>query len=104
MIGERLNINLPNVKIIRDYPNSMYFKGFDAVISAGGYNSYHEARNLGIPTLFYPNLNTGMDDQSSRCEVAKKEGWGLTLKDRNVKAVNKSIDDLIAKISQPPQS
>ncbi|MEC7255875.1 MAG: hypothetical protein VXV76_04620 [Candidatus Thermoplasmatota archaeon] len=101
MIGERLSINLPNVKIIRDYPNSMYFRGFDAVISAGGYNSYHEARNLGIPTLFYPNLNTGMDDQSSRCEVAKKEGWGLTLKDRNVKNINKSIDDLIAKISQP---
>ena len=76
MIGKRLNIKLPNVIIIRDYPNSMYFKGFDAIISAGGYNSYHEVRNLGLPTLFFPNLNTGMDDQIARCNISEEEGWG----------------------------
>ena len=100
MIGNRLNINLPNVKVIRDYPNSIYFKGFDAVISAGGYNSYHEARNFGLPTLFFPNKNTGMDDQVARCKISEEEEWGLTLIDRNEKSIKKSIDDLIAKISQ----
>lgn len=100
MIGNRLNINLPNVKVIRDYPNSMYFKGFDAVISAGGYNSYHEVRNFGLPTLFFPNKNTGMDDQIARCKISEEEGWGLTLIDRNEESIKKSIDGLIAKISR----
>ena len=100
MLGKRLNINLPNVKIIRDYPNSIYFDGFDAAISAGGYNSYHELRNLGLPTLFFPNLNTGMDDQLARCAVSEKEGWGLILTDRNQKSINKSIDKLMSKIAQ----
>ena len=42
MIGSSIEIDLPNVHIIRDYPNSQFFYGFDAVVQAGGYNSFHE--------------------------------------------------------------
>ena len=38
MIGDRIDIEMPNTHIIRDYPNSQYFNGF-GVIQAGGYNS-----------------------------------------------------------------
>ena len=41
-----------------------------------------------------------MDDQIARCKVSEEEGWGLTLIDRNEKSIKKSIDELIAKISQ----
>ena len=34
-------------------------------------------RRFGIPTLFIPNTETGMDDQVARCKVAESEGWGL---------------------------
>ena len=34
-------------------------------------------RKQGIPTLFLPNMNTGMDDQLARCKVAEDEGWGI---------------------------
>jgi hypothetical protein len=36
-------------------------------------------RSVGLPTLFLPNMNTGMDDQVARCKVAEKEGWGQVL-------------------------
>ena len=87
LIGERIDVDLPRVQILRDYPNSMYFRGFDATVQAGGYNSFHETRTFGLPALFYPNLNTGMDDQLARCKVAEEEGWGIVLEIRNNKTI-----------------
>tara|TARA_B100000902_G_C27304019_1_gene914383 strand:+ start:61 stop:444 length:384 start_codon:yes stop_codon:yes gene_type:complete len=77
MLGDRLDIALERVHLIRDYPNSLFFKAFDFSVQAGGYNSFHEMRSSSIPTLFLPNMQTGMDDQLARCMVAKDEGWGL---------------------------
>jgi UDP:flavonoid glycosyltransferase YjiC (YdhE family) len=74
----------------------MYYNGFDFAVQAGGYNSFHEMRNLGIPTLFYPNMNTGMDDQLSRCKVAEDEKWGLVLTKRTKKSISSSIENLLA--------
>ena len=99
LIGERIDIDLPRVRILRDYPNSMYFRGFDATVQAGGYNSFHETRTFGLPTLFYPNMNTGMDDQLARCKVAEKEGWGLVLEARNKGTIVKSCGSLIRLIN-----
>ena len=77
MLGERLKFTHNRLRIVRDYPNALYAHGFDASVQAGGYNSYQEMRMFGIPTLFIPNTNTGMDDQTVRCRMAEKEGWGL---------------------------
>ena len=77
MLGERMAFTHERLRIIRDYPNALYAHGFDASVQAGGYNSYQEMRMFGIPTLFIPNIDTGMDDQVVRCRVAEKEGWGL---------------------------
>ncbi len=82
MIGSIIDVQMPNVHVLRDYPNSQYFKGFDAVIQAGGYNSFHETRAFGLPALFYPNHETGMDDQLTRCMVAEEEGWGYVVENR----------------------
>ena len=76
MLGDRLRIDLDRVHLIRDYPNALFLRAFDYSVQAGGYNSFHEMRTLRIPTLFLPNMNTGMDDQLARCRVAEKEGWG----------------------------
>ena len=79
MLGERLEMDLERVHLVRDYPNALYLKAFDASVQAGGYNSFHEVRSVGLPTLFLPNMNTGMDDQLARCKVAEVEGWGRVL-------------------------
>ena len=96
MLGSRLSINLDRVHLLRDYPNSMYYNAFDATIQAGGYNSYHEVRKFRIPTLFYPNLNTGMDDQLARCNAAIDEGWGMVLENRNEISINTGVEELLS--------
>ncbi|MGB1633101.1 MAG: hypothetical protein ACPHEN_06910 [Candidatus Poseidoniaceae archaeon] len=96
MIGDRIDIEMPNLHIIRDYPNSQYFNGFDAVIQAGGYNSFHETRAFGLPALFYPNMETGMDDQLARCKVAEEEGWGFVVEKRTPKSIQEGITMLLS--------
>jgi len=95
MLGERLDFDHERVHLLRDYPNSMYFNAFDFAVQAGGYNSFHEMRNLGIPTLFYPNMNTGMDDQLARCKVAEDEKWGIVLEKRTKAEIVCGVGDLL---------
>ena len=95
MLGERLDFDHERVHLLRDYPNSMYFNAFDFAVQAGGYNSFHEMRNMGIPTLFYPNMNTGMDDQLARCKVAEDEKWGIVLEKRTNSSISDGVKDLI---------
>ena len=95
MLGERLPVELEGVYLLRDYPNSMFFNAFDASIQAGGYNSYHEVRKFGLPTIFYPNMNTGMDDQLARCKQAEIEGWGIVVESRNEQTISAAVTRLL---------
>ena len=99
LLGQRTIISKEKVRIIRDYPNALYFKGFDAAIQAGGYNSFHEMRRLHLPTVFIPNTNTGMDDQLKRVKQSQKEGWGIVSKD-NRQSIKNAIQQLF-QIKQP---
>lgn len=96
MLGDRLDVDFERVIILRDYPNSIYLNAFDFSIQAGGYNSFHEMRKMAIPTLFLPNLNTGMDDQVKRCEMAVSEGWGLVNLNRSREGIKEDIDALLS--------
>jgi hypothetical protein len=96
MLGDRLDIDLERVHVLRDYPNSIYLNGFDFSIQAGGYNSFHEMRKMAMPTLFLPNLNTGMDDQVTRCEKAVSEGWGLVNLDRSREGIKQDVTSLLS--------
>ena len=93
LLGQRITYSNERVRILRDYPNAVYFKGFDYSIQAGGYNSFHEMRSSRIPTIFYPNMNTGMDDQLARCKVAEKEGWGIVVEKRDAKSIHQAIQN-----------
>lgn len=71
------------VKTRRFYPLSRYLKAFDGVISATGYNSYHELM-LGFdgPVLLAPTNNVRLDDQVARATFAGQQGWSdVTLSD-----------------------
>ena len=101
MLGERLSVNLDRVVLLRDYPNSVYFNAFDASVQAGGYNSYHEMRKFGVPTVFYPNMATGMDDQLARCRQAEAEGWGLVVEKRTKSAIETAVAELLSRPRNP---
>ena len=94
LLGNRISFSNERVRILRDYPNAIYFKGFDYAIQAGGYNSFHEMRAMAMPTIFYPNMNTGMDDQLARCKVAEEEGWGIVIEKREKKSIVLAIREI----------
>jgi UDP-N-acetylglucosamine--N-acetylmuramyl-(pentapeptide) pyrophosphoryl-undecaprenol N-acetylglucosamine transferase len=96
MLGKRLDVHHERLRVIRDYPNSLYINGFDAAVQAGGYNSYQEMRAFGVPTLFIPNTNTGMDDQVRRCQQAEREGWGLVVVKPEASTLKTGIERLFA--------
>lgn len=60
------------------YPLAPLYPAFDLVVSASGYNSFHELLRLGVPTLFVPNEATSLDDQQRRAQYAADQGWAHT--------------------------
>lgn len=91
LLGQRIDFQHERVRLLRDYPNSIYLNGFDYSVQAGGYNSFHEMRVSRTPTIFFPNMKTGMDDQLARCKVSVKEGWGVVVETRTKKSILSSI-------------
>ncbi len=95
MLGERIQFSHDKVRILRDYPNSMYFGEFDFSVIAGGYNSFHEVINSGLPSICYPNLKTGRDDQLARVSKASEIGAMVVLKSRNRRKIQLAINRLM---------
>lgn len=94
MIGNELKIVEKDIIIIKDYPNSKYFNGFDFAVSACGYNSFHELLFFGVPTLFLPNRKTKTDDQYARAMISQNAGAGIVVTDINSDQLSKAVDRL----------
>ena len=103
MLGKRLSFTHARLRVIRDYPNALYAHAFDASVQAGGYNSYQEMRMFGVPTLFIPNTETGMDDQVVRCKESEKEGWG-TVYLPGEETIEHKISELLKMKAEPISS
>ena len=82
MLGERISYENERTRVLRDYPNSKYFDDFDFAIIAGGYNSFHEVVSAQLPSICFPILNTGRDDQFARAKVASDSGGMNVIRDR----------------------
>ena len=95
IIGDRLRLEGDRIRIIRDYPNSLSFNGFDFAIMAGGYNSYHEAIAFQLPTIFVPNDGTGMDDQIARVKSGQNAGACLVVNGRDQDEFRVAIEHMI---------
>ena len=68
------------VRVLRLFPVARYLAAFDFVISATGYNSYHELLLSATPGLFVPNEHPQTDDQLARALHAERMGFGLTVR------------------------
>ena len=90
-------IDVPGVSTVQHYPISDYFEAFDMGFFAGGYNSFHEALSLGLPSVFVPNLSTKLDDQAARTRFAHDRGYGLDWADGE----RATLDHLVARILDP---
>ena len=58
-------------------------------------------RKFGVPTVFYPNMATGMDDQLARCRQAEAEGWGLVVEKRTKSAIETAVAELLSRPRNP---
>jgi UDP-N-acetylglucosamine--N-acetylmuramyl-(pentapeptide) pyrophosphoryl-undecaprenol N-acetylglucosamine transferase len=81
--------------VIVDYPNSKYFSAFDFAVLAGGYNSVCEAVMLGLPAIFFPNTQTGADDQLKRVQNACAFGRYEVMVEFNEDQFEQIVDKLL---------
>lgn len=95
IIGKRIDVTGDRIRVVRDYPNSKSFNGFDFAIMAGGYNSYHEAISFALPTIFIPNTSTGMDDQVARVKSGEEIGCCKVILEPNDSNIKRAIDYLM---------
>ena len=94
MIAKRGHMRFTGVKIIRDYPLSRYYNGFDFAISAAGYNSFSELIFFRVPTIFIPNMATKSDDQFARASIANRENAGVVLQPFSIQNLKSHITTL----------
>ncbi len=83
------------VKVVRAFPLSRYFRAFDASVSAVGYNSYHELIQARLPTLFIPNENPRQDNQLARARFAERHGLALCARAHEVYRLDPAMDRLL---------
>lgn len=81
---------------ITAYPLVRYLAAFDGVISAAGYNSFHELMlSYQGPVLFLPVDQRGLDDQGARASFAATAGFAEVMDpadlDRSAEAFMRSI-------------
>jgi UDP:flavonoid glycosyltransferase YjiC (YdhE family) len=65
-----------STSVRRFYPLSRYMEAFDGMVTATGYNSYHELI-LGYrgAVLLAPTNRDRLDDQEARARYAEEQGW-----------------------------
>lgn len=51
----------------------------DLMVSAVGYNSFHEVLYHRIPAIFIPQMSPYMDDQERRARAASERGYAVTI-------------------------
>ncbi|MFK0085280.1 hypothetical protein [Glutamicibacter sp. NPDC090743] len=83
-----------DVRSLSIYPLAKYAKAFDFVVSATGYNSYHEWLAYKVPTLWIPNLKTITDDQISRAMFAHDHGLGFAVAPESNMGISEAIKKL----------
>jgi Glycosyltransferase family 28 C-terminal domain len=90
-------LELPEgVRSIREFPLSRYARAFDLVISAAGYNSFHEVLLAGVPAIFVPNEHPQQDDQLARARFVEHEDLGACVRVREIYRLGACIERLLA--------
>jgi UDP:flavonoid glycosyltransferase YjiC (YdhE family) len=76
------------------YPISRYYSAFDGVISAAGYNTYHELIRFGVPALYLP-MHRQTDDQPARARYAEEAGVGLAVESPDAADLEEKLERLL---------
>ena len=66
------------------------------MISAAGYNSFHEVLLAGVPAIFVPNEHPQQDDQLARARFAEHQDLGACVRVREIYRLSACIERLLA--------
>jgi len=89
----------PRVTRLAAFPNARYFRAFDFIVSAAGYNSFHELLYYGIPCVFVPLEVDYLDNHLARAEFAAEQGMAHALRLRDVK----DFAEVVGLLADPEQ-
>ena len=81
---------------LRRYPLATDLAAFDVVLTAAGYNTYHEVLAAGVPTVLVPNTSARRDDQLARARFAHDTGVARCWDDDRRATLRAHLDDLLA--------
>jgi glycosyltransferase involved in cell wall biosynthesis len=93
--GEETPLIGPGHRTLRLYPAFRYSTAFDVMVSAAGYNSFHESILGAVPTLFVPNEAEEMDRQAARARYADRTGLGRFLSPRDIYSAGARLDEIL---------
>jgi UDP:flavonoid glycosyltransferase YjiC (YdhE family) len=85
----------PGLRTVSGYPFGRYYRAFDGVFSAAGYNSFHELLAAAVPTAFVPNRQTAVDDQLARARFAAAAGLAWCIDEPTPAAVAAAVEPML---------
>lgn len=89
------------VQQLRKFPIAPLLNAFDGIITAAGYNSFHEVLTLSrAPVLFAPNRNARLDDQYARATFAVDQGWAQMIDPEDVKSSEMQIKEFLGLVGK----
>lgn len=86
---------VPGIPVLRTFPVSRFLSAFDFVVSAVGYNAFHELVAYGVPTIFIPNENQATDDQLGRAQFAESAGLGYCIRESELDRLDIILPELL---------
>ena len=82
------------------FPMSRFLGAFDAVISAAGYNTFHEVIRTDAPKLFIPLEAEQMDRQLDRAQWAESKGLASVIRQHDLDRLPQAIVELLGRNSR----
>jgi predicted glycosyltransferase len=70
-------LDFPREKMLSLWPLKPWLTAFDGIVSSGGYNTFHEVVEAGIPALFIP-FQRALDPQKARIERVVSKGLAFS--------------------------
>ncbi|MBM7069932.1 glycosyltransferase [Actibacterium sp. 188UL27-1] len=84
-----------NTRVVQTYHASALIAAADLLVSAAGYNSFHEALYGAVPTIFVPQMAGYMDDQRARARAASERDLSVLVEPWEVLRLGALIDECL---------
>ena len=84
-----------NTAVVQTYHASALIAAADLLVSAAGYNSFHEVMYGAVPTIFIPQMASYMDDQRARARAASERDLSILVEPWEVLRLGAMIDECL---------